>query len=118
VVKESTEISGQCVDDGSKISVELSIIGSTIVVRVWGMLRSKSVAAFEAQADQLMSLPYRDVVLDVSGLTELDEVGEAVLVGLQNYVVGRGGQCRLVGKREAMVPTMGRRSASVGKVSA
>jgi ABC-type transporter Mla MlaB component len=65
-----------------------------------GELRDTSIAALEAQVDQLGCLRCDDVTLDVHGLRGIDAVGANVLLGLHHYVDGRGGRLRIVGATE------------------
>jgi hypothetical protein len=56
-----------------------------------------SIAALEAQVDQLGCIPCDDVVVDGGGLVAIDPVGANVLLGLHHYVGGRGGTLRITG---------------------
>ena len=79
--------------------VELQSRGRTCILVLGGRLTGASIAALEAQVDQLGCLPCDDVVVDASGLTALDPVGANVLLGLFHYVEGRGGTLRISGAR-------------------
>ena len=60
-----------------------------------GELCGTSLAALEAQVDQLGCMPCERVVVDMRLVTRLDEVGAKVLLGLYYYVLGRGGELRV-----------------------
>jgi anti-anti-sigma regulatory factor len=79
---------------------------STLVLR--GTLGTTSIAALEAQVDQLGCIPCDDVVVDVGGLTALDPVGAKVLLGLYHYVGGRGGTLRITGATGAIATILSR----------
>jgi anti-anti-sigma factor len=77
--------------------VELVGDGPTCTLTLSGSLSGTSIAALEAQVDQLGSTPCRDVIIDVRLLSAIDQVGVNVLVGLNHYVEARGGQMTVVG---------------------
>lgn len=83
----------------SWLRIELESQGRTCTVVLHGALSDTSIAALQAQVDQLGCLPCDDVVVDASGLTALDAVGANVLLGLYHYVNGRGGTLRITGAR-------------------
>jgi anti-anti-sigma factor len=86
--------------------VELQSRGRTCILVVSGRLTAASIAALEAQVDQLGCLPCDDVVVDAAGLTALDPVGANVLLGLFHYVNGRGGTLRISGARGSIARTL------------
>jgi anti-anti-sigma regulatory factor len=94
---------GTVADDGNEtgpwLRVELHTQGRRCTLVLCGMLWGTSIAALEAQVDQLGCLPYDHVVVDVGGLEALDPVGANVLLGLYHYVHGRGGNLRITGAR-------------------
>ncbi len=73
-----------------------SALGADAVI-LSGTLCGTSIAALEAQVDQLGAACCDQVVVDVSGLTEVDSVGASVLLGLSHYVAARGGELKIVG---------------------
>jgi len=75
----------------SRLRVELQSHGRTCTLALFGVLSATSIAALEAQIDQLGCIPCDAVVVDVRGLRGLDPVGANVLLGLDHYVDGRGG---------------------------
>jgi anti-anti-sigma factor len=77
------------------LQVELDVRGPTCRLTLRGELCGTSLAALEAQIDQLGCIPCEQVVVDVRHLTQLDEVGAKVILGLYYYVLGRGGELRV-----------------------
>jgi anti-anti-sigma factor len=84
------------------LTVELHLLGATCVLALAGDLVATTVAALEAQLEQLAYLPARDVVLDLVNLATLDAVGSSVLVGLSHYARGRGGHMTTMGANESV----------------
>jgi anti-anti-sigma regulatory factor len=89
-----------------RFRVELQSRGRTCILVLGGRLTGTSIAALEAQVDQLGCIPCDDVVVDASGLTALDPVGANVLLGLFHYVNGRGGTLRISGARGSIATTL------------
>ena len=79
------------------LRVELDGDGRSCTLTLVGALCASSIAALDAQVDQLGSVCCDDVVVDLAGLFFIDHVGTNVLVGLQHYVSGRGGRLTIVG---------------------
>jgi anti-anti-sigma regulatory factor len=84
-----------CAETAPLLQVELATSGTTCRLILCGVLCDATLAALEAQVDQLGCMPCEDVVVDVRGLTKLDPVGANVLLGLYYYVVARGGEFRV-----------------------
>jgi len=82
--------------------VQLQEVGTASVLTLRGSLTGSSVAALEAQIDQLGSTSCADVVVDLSDLSDIDAVGAGLLFGLQHYVRGRGGRMTMIGARGAV----------------
>jgi anti-anti-sigma factor len=82
---------------GPWLRVELHSYGRTCTLVLHGELCDTSIAALEAQVDQLGCIPCDDVIVDVRELAALDSVGANVLLGLHHYVDGRGGHLRVMG---------------------
>lgn len=79
------------------LSVELSSSGDTCILTLDGYLTGTSIAALQAQIDQIGCTNCRDIVLDVSRLLGIDHRGEGLLYGLYHYATARGGELRFVG---------------------
>jgi anti-anti-sigma factor len=79
------------------IRVGIENHGPTCRISISGVLSGTSIAALEAQIDQLGCLPCEQVLIDVSHLVAIDSVGANVLLGLRHYIDGRGGRLRIVG---------------------
>ena len=79
------------------LRVELRVSGEVCTLVLSGVLSGTSIAALEAQVDQLSCTACGDVVLDVRRLKELDRTGASALSGLYHYVKARGGRYRIVG---------------------
>jgi len=71
-----------------------------------GSLCGTSIAALEAQVDQLGCVPCDDVTVDLRGLRAIDPVGANVLLGLYHYVDGRGGRLRITGATDRIAITL------------
>lgn len=88
------------------LTVELTVEPAAAVVRLQGALKGSSIAALDAQVDQLGSAPCDEVVLDVVELTEVDELGAGLLGGLQHYVWARGGRVTVFGARPPLAAAL------------
>jgi anti-anti-sigma regulatory factor len=86
--------------------VELDVLGRSCRLTLRGALCGTSLAALEAQVDQLGCLPCEQVIVDMGHLTEIDEVGAKVVLGLYYYVLGRGGALRLTGMSGPVAETL------------
>jgi anti-anti-sigma factor len=73
------------------LSVELQTTGTACRLVLRGDLCNTSLAALEAQVDQLGAMSCQDVIVDLRSLVRLDAVGANVLLGLYYYVIARGG---------------------------
>ena len=93
-------------DSAPVLQVELQAIGATCRLTLRGTLCQTSVAALQAQVDQLGCLPCHEVLVDLRGLTGLDEVGANLLLGLNHYVIARGGVFRVAGAAPAIADTL------------
>lgn len=65
--------------------------------RLTGQLRAASLAVLEANVDLLGAASCEQVVVDLAGLTDVDDVGCNVLLGLHHYMAARGGRMGIVG---------------------
>jgi anti-anti-sigma factor len=79
------------------LQVELAVLGASCRLSLRGELGGRSLAALEAQVDQLGCPPCEQVVIDMGHVTALDEVGAKVLLGLYYYALGRGGSLQVTG---------------------
>lgn len=79
------------------LSVGLDTDGAVCRLTLQGTLGSTSVAALQAQFDQLGCISCERVVIDAGRLQALDAVGLNVLLGLHHYVRGRGGRLEVIG---------------------
>ncbi|MGH8989327.1 MAG: STAS domain-containing protein [Acidimicrobiales bacterium] len=84
---------------GPRFEVSLRHVGAVCILTLRGELRAGSVAVLEAEFDRLGRTRCRRVVVDVTELSRLDEVGSRVLTGLSHYVRARGGVLTVVGAR-------------------
>jgi len=91
---------------GPELSVALDAGGPRCLLELSGSLCGTSVAALAVQVDQLACTSCEHVVVDLSGLVRIDEVGVNMLVGLWHYVRGRGGRLEVVGARGSLVHTL------------
>jgi anti-anti-sigma regulatory factor len=88
------------------LEVHLEVLGSGCVLILDGILCATSIAALEAQVDQLGWLPCVDVTVDLGALRALDDTGARVLAGLHHYVLGRGGRFRIAGAAADIAATL------------
>lgn len=91
---------------GPKLQVSLRHVGAVCVLTLRGDLCAESVSVLEAEFDRLARTPCHRVVIDVTELTALDEVGSRVLTGLSHYVQGRGGALTVVGASAAVAQAL------------
>jgi anti-anti-sigma regulatory factor len=82
-------------DTPPSLEVDLQSAGADCRLILRGVLCETSIAALEAQIDQLGCLPCEVVVIDIRELTQMEPVGANVILGLYYYVVGRGGTLRV-----------------------
>jgi len=73
-----------------------------VIDRVWwwrlsGQLRAGSLAVLEANVDLLGAARCDQVMVDLRDLTEVDDVGCKVLLGLHHYMTARGGRLGIAG---------------------
>ena len=91
------------------LTVGFSSVGSVCLLTVSGELNGTSIAALEAQIDQIGCSECHDIVLDVAGLLTVDSVGMRVLIGLDHYVRALGARLTVTGASgsvaEALAPT-------------
>lgn len=71
--------------------------GSVTVLSLAGALEATSLAAMEAQIDQIACTDCRHLVVEASRLTAIDTFGVDALVALASTVRDRGGQLRVRG---------------------
>jgi anti-anti-sigma regulatory factor len=90
----------------SWLRVELLGRGRTCTLILRGSLCGTSIAALEAQVDQLGCVPCDDVTVDLRELRAIDPVGANVLLGLYHYVDGRGGRLRVTGASDRIAITL------------
>jgi anti-anti-sigma factor len=91
-------------EGADRLTVELIIEADHCVLVLHGELCGATIAALEAQLDQLACTACHDVRVDLSGLEATDEAGLRVLAGLCHYVKGRGGEVRLEGTDQLAIP--------------
>ena len=88
------------------LRVDLDVRGPTCRLTLHGELGGTSLAALEAQVDQLGCTPCEMVVIDMRHVTHLDEIGAKVLLGLYYYVLGRGGELRVTAPTDDVAETL------------
>lgn len=91
------ELVGNVASATVRLAVRLEIEPTTCTLVLEGVLAATTIAALEAQIDQLGCLRCDHLVIKVSGLTDVDAVGLNVLTGLRYYAGGRGAALSLVG---------------------
>jgi len=100
------QVSVELPDAPPYLEVELCATGDTCRLTLRGTLCATSLSALEVQVDQLGCIPCEQVVVDMDQLTELDEVGAKVILGLYYYVVGKGGELRMTDCAENVRATL------------
>ena len=80
-----------------RLTVRLETTPGVCRLILSGELCGSSIAALDAQVDQLGATPCDEVIVDISRLDSIDERGAGVLVGLRHYVEARGGTYAIVG---------------------
>jgi anti-anti-sigma factor len=81
----------------SWLRVEMRTSARSCTLLISGALCGNSIAALDAQVDQLGATPCEMVVVDLQHLSSIDDRGARVLAGLRHYVEARGGIYRIVG---------------------
>jgi anti-anti-sigma regulatory factor len=95
-------------DVAEQLTVDLTVQNRTCYLVLSGSLCGASIAALEAKVDQLGCLPCHDVLVDIGSLTDLDEVGAKVILGLCHYVEGRGDRLSVTTAPPAVAAVMER----------
>ena len=72
------------------------------VLRLRGRLCADTVRLLDTHVDLLGCQALYEVVLDLSGVDRMDQVGARVVVGLGHYVAGRGGRFSVAGATPAV----------------
>jgi anti-anti-sigma factor len=85
--------------EGPVLTVGLRCSDSQLVLSVTGMLARHSVAALEAQIDQIGCAEPSAVVLDLTYVAGIDATGVNVVLGLVHYVRALGRRVTIIGAR-------------------
>jgi anti-anti-sigma factor len=101
-----TEATGSREPDPCILSVSFGDRGPVCVLTLSGQLTRASVAALEAQVDQIGSAECEHLILDVTDLTSLDAVGSRVLAGLDVYVRALGTRLTITGANGAVAEAL------------
>lgn len=80
-----------------RLAVWTDHAGSRCSLIIRGELVADTIAELEEHLDLIVCCKSDHVVVDLSRLAIIDATGARVLVGLQHYVKGRGGQLDIVG---------------------
>jgi anti-anti-sigma factor len=103
---DNAAVQGNEPTDAPALEVALDLRGSTCRLTLRGELCGLSLAALEAQVDQLGCIPCEEVVVDLRHVTEIDQVGAKVMLGLYYYVLGRGGVLRVTAMAGEVAETL------------
>jgi anti-anti-sigma factor len=90
------------------LSVRFDDRASLCVLSLAGQLTQTSVAALDAQVDQIGCSQCKHLILDVAELTGLDPIGTRVLVGLDVYVRALGARLTITGASGAVAEALAR----------
>jgi anti-anti-sigma regulatory factor len=102
----TADVTGDLAESAPVLQVELESSPTTCRLTLRGILCDSSIAALEAQVDQLGCTPCHEVVIDLRQVTRLDPVGANVIFGLYHYVVGRGGELRAMTAHDQVTATL------------
>lgn len=91
---------------GKLLSVWTEQQANRCTLRLRGRLTGDTAADFNTHVDRLGCRWCDEIVIDVSGLECMDQVGARLLVGLSHYVAARGGTFRTVGARPVVSALM------------
>lgn len=86
----------------ASLTVTFRHAGSICILSLDGALTAETLGVFECQIDRLGRTPCQRVVIEVGGLTTIDDAGRRVLTGLHHYVQGRGGRLNVTGAAGAI----------------
>lgn len=75
--------------DAPALQAQLTTQHKRCVIRLRGSLQQETVHCFASMFDRLGRLSFDQVIVDLKGITELDEAGAKVLLGLHHYVTAR-----------------------------
>ena len=114
-----TELLGAEATNGSEsepsiLSVSFDEHGSVCMLTLSGQLTRTSVAALDAQVDQIGCADCKHLILDLADLTGLDEVGSRVLEGLDVYVRTLGAQLSITGASGVVAEMLARMPSTLG----
>jgi anti-anti-sigma factor len=79
------------------LKVQFTLEDQMCTLRLAGSLACSSIHTLEAQIDELGCATFAAVVLDLSQLAYLDDVGANVLLGFHHYVAARGAEMMVCG---------------------
>ena len=71
------------------LKVQISTQHRRCLIRLRGSLVQESLHTFASTFDRLGRLIFDQVIVDLKGISELDEAGTKVLLGLHHYVTAR-----------------------------
>ena len=92
--------------DPPMLTVGMSTAESFCVFTLCGELNGASFPALDAQIDQIDRSNCMNVILDITGLSKLDPVGERVLIGLCRYVRELGASPVVTGAHGQVAKTL------------
>jgi anti-anti-sigma factor len=100
------EDAGESDEEPPILTVTFDDRESVCVLTLSGQLTRTSVAALDAQVDQIGCSKCTELILDVTGLIGLDAVGSRALVGLSVYLRALGARLTVNGANEALAEAM------------
>lgn len=89
------------------LTASLYEAGSVTILSLAGALESGSLAAMDAQVDQILCTDCQQLVVEASRLTSVDAAGVGALVELAATMAGRGGQLRIRGASGQVAQLLG-----------
>jgi anti-anti-sigma regulatory factor len=76
-------------EDAPALQAQLTTQHKRCVIRLRGPMRQDTICSFAALYDRLGRLSFDHVIVDLKGVTDVDEAGAKVLLGLHHYVTAR-----------------------------
>lgn len=77
------------------VTIERMLVRDKVVLRVSGRMDAESTPAFEAQCEACIAEGFRDLVLDLGGLTYASSMGLGAIVRIAKQLRDDGGGVRI-----------------------
>ena len=77
------------------VTIERTLVGEKVVLRVAGRMDAESTPAFEAQCESCISEGFSSLVLDLGNLTYVSSMGLGAIVRVAKQLRDAGGEVRI-----------------------